>query len=283
MKHYLFFFFVLFISSMSYAQNKKTIIVETPDQFVDAIGSNRTIQLKTSEISLKDVSYGKNGSNYRFDEEHDGYELVIFGVKNLNIIGLGSAQVKITTEPQYGDVIVFENCEQITIENINAGHGPEKGYCTGGVFNFLRCKNITINQSTLYGSGMEGITAEGVRNLICNNTTITGCTYSIMTLNNSTGFQFNSCEFTENQEFDLINIANCNGIKFTSCIISDNITSTDDVSKYSLFNVNRSKDVILKDCKVEGNKMAYFCNVEDAVQLLNTSIENNSFEKREFK
>jgi hypothetical protein len=279
MKHSL-FLFLLFITSVSYAQNQKTILVETPDQFVDAIGSNRTIQLKTNEISLKDVSFGKSGSNYRFDKEYDGHELVIFGVKNLNIIGLGSTQVKITTEPQYGDVIVFENCEQIMIENINAGHGPEKGECTGGVLNFSKCKNITINKSILYGSGMEGITAEGVRNLTCNNTKITGCTYSIMTLNNSSGFLFNSCEFTENQEFDLVNISNCDGINFTACSFSENTTGENEISEYSLFNVTRSKNVVLNDCIVEGNKTTYFSNNEDAVQLLNTSFKNNSFEKR---
>lgn len=273
------FLLLVFSMNVGFAQSKMTIVVETADQFVDAIGSNRTIQLKTTEINLKDVSNGKSGLNYRFDEEHDGYELVIFGVKNLNIVGLGNTPVKITTEPQYGDVIFFENCNKILIENVNAGHGPEKGYCTGGVFNFLKCKNVTINNSILYGSGMEGITAEGVKNLTCNNTKIKGCTYSIMTVNNSSGFKFNSCEFTDNQEFDLVNITRCNGVKFNSCNFSDNKTGSDEVSQYSLFNVNRSKKVVLKDCKVERNIVAFFSNKEDAVQLLNTTFDDNSFEK----
>jgi len=172
----LLFISAVFLSVSVSAQKRKVIVVDHPDKFVDAIGSNRTIKLKGKEINLKDVSAGKSGANYRFDKEHDGFELVIFGVKNLQIIGMGKNQVKITTEPQYGDVIVFENCENITIENVDAGHGPEKGYCTGGVFNFSNSQNITINQSILYRIGMEVITAEGVRNFKCNKSIIRGCT-----------------------------------------------------------------------------------------------------------
>jgi hypothetical protein len=78
-----------------------------------------------------------------------------------------------------------------------AGHGPEKGGCTGGVLNFSDSKNISVKNSVLFGSGTEGITAEKVKNLNCNNTIIRGCTYSIMRLNNCTKIKFNNCEFSE--------------------------------------------------------------------------------------
>lgn len=264
------------------AQTNKLIIVDNADQFVDAIGSDRTIQLQGSTIFLSNVMSSERGTNYRFDEEYDGHELVIFGVKNLKIVGLGPKPVKIITKPVYGDVIAFDNCENVTIENVDAGHGPEKGGCTGGVFNLKNCKNVAINNSILYGSGMEGITAEAVTNLKCNNTIIRGCTYSIMSLNNCKKFEFNNCEFTDNKEFDLVNISNCNGVKFVSCDFSNNSTGIEEYSDFSLFNVTKSTSVLLKDCRVESNQTVFFCKKANTIEMSNTKLENNSFTKGRF-
>ncbi len=265
------------------AQTNKVIVVDNANQFVDAIGSDRTIQLKGNTIYLSEVDETKSGEKYIFEEEYDGHELVIFDVTNLKIIGATDNPVKIVTKPVYGDVIVFENCDNITIENVDAGHGPEKGGCSGGVFNFINSKNITINKSILYGSGIEGITAQNVTYLKCNNTIIRGCTYSIITLNNCNNFEFNDCEFSDNEEFDLVNIHNSKTIKFYSCAFSNNRTGTDEYSDYSLFNVTNSTAVSLKDCKIESNLTSYFCKKENTVEMTNTKLENNSFKKGKFK
>ncbi|MFN6036867.1 MAG: right-handed parallel beta-helix repeat-containing protein [Bacteroidota bacterium] len=282
MKNLILFSIMLLILNLK-AQTNKVITVDDADQFVDAIGSDRTIQLKGSTIYLSNVSSEKSGTNYRFDEEHDGHELVIFGVRNLKILGLGNKPVKIITKPIYGDVIAFNNCDNIVIENVDAGHGPEKGGCTGGVFNFTKCKNIRINKSILYGSGMEGITAETVTNLKCNNTIIRGCTYSIMSLSNCNEFEFSNCEFSDNREFDLINISNCIDVKFNSCAFSNNSTGIEEYSDYSLFNVTQSMSVLLKDCIIESNLTAFFCKKANSIEMSNSKLENNSFKKGNFK
>lgn len=52
-------------------------------EFVNAIGSNRTIQLRAgAQIYLPDATH-MSGANYRFQEVFDGLELVIFDVSNL--------------------------------------------------------------------------------------------------------------------------------------------------------------------------------------------------------
>lgn len=261
----------------------KTIIVDTPDDFVNAIGSDRVIQLKGSTIYLSNVSSTKQGTNYKFNQEYDGHELVIFGVNNLKIVGLGNKPVKIITKPVYGDVLVFENCNNITIENVEAGHGPEKGGCTGGVFNISNSKNFIINKSIMYGSGMEGITTENVTGLKCNNSIIKGCTYSIMTLNNCNDFEFNSCEFNDNKEYDLVNISNCINVKFNSCSFANNQTGTEEYADYAIFNVSQSMSIVLKDCMIENNLTSYFCKKANTIELNNTKLENNSFKKGNFK
>lgn len=208
---------------------------------------------------------------------------MISGVNNLKIIGIGNKPVEIMTKPVYGDVLVFKKCENITIENVNAGHGPEKGGCTGGVFNFLDCKNININKSIMYGSGMEGITAENVTNLKCNKSIITGCTYSIVTLKQCKKFEFNNCKFSENQEFDLVNISACSGILFNECKFSDNQTGVDQYSDYSIFNVDNDVKIILKDCKIANNKAVYLCKNDNKIEFMNCIFENNEFKKGKFR
>jgi hypothetical protein len=252
--------------------------VDSPDEFINAIGSDRIIQLK-STIHISDIFSTKKGLNHRFEAVFDGYELTIVGVSNLKIEGLGNKPVEIITKPQYGNVLTFKNCNNITIENIEAGHGPEKGYCTGGVFNFVDSKNITINKSIMYGSGIEGITAENTTDLKCNNSIIRECTYCIMTLKNCNDFEFTNCEFTDNQEFDLVNLSDCNNTIFNTCKFANNRTGTEDYSDFAFFNVHNSSSIILKDCLIENNVANYFCRNKNSIELHDTKIKNNSFTK----
>lgn len=275
-----------FLSFVCIGINAQTnvITVDTPDEFVDAIGSDRTIQLKGSSIYLSNVSSGKRGNNYKFDEYGYGKQnLTIFGVNNLKIIGLGNKPVKVITNPVDGYVFSFENCNNITIENVDAGHGPIKGTCVAGVFYISKSKNFTINKSILFGSGTEGITAENVTGLKCNNSIIRDCTQSIMSLNNCNDFQFDSCEFSGCKEFDLINISNCINVKFNSCFIFNNKTGTTENTSYALFNVSQSMSTVVKDCIIENNLSSYFCKKANTIEMNNTKFENNTFKKGNFK
>ena len=62
--------------------------VSTPDEFIDAIGSDRTIHVSGGTLDLSTArSYGKDTGNDKcaWEEEFDGYQLVIHDVKNLKI------------------------------------------------------------------------------------------------------------------------------------------------------------------------------------------------------
>ncbi len=286
MKTLIFTFSMIFFTISSFCQSSTVIKVNNALEFVEAIGSNRTIQLEGNTIYLSDISSSKSGNNYRFDQEYDGHELVIFDVSNLKIIGLGLKPVKIITKPVYGDVLVFNNCSDILLENIDAGHGPEKGGCTGGVLNFSDSKNISIKNSVLFGSGMEGITAEKIKNLNCDNTIIRGCTYSIMTLNNCGEIKFNNCEFSDNGEFDLINFSDCINVTFSKCNISNNQTGYSeeyDFYDYSIFNINQSMGVKLEECNITNNMSCYFSKKASSFDMKDCTLENNDFKKGNFK
>ena len=286
MKKISFFFISFCFASFGLIAQIKTIVVDSPDEFVNAIGSDRIIQLKGSTIYISEISSKEQGANYRFNDadSDDSYELVIFGVSNMKIEGLGNEPVKIITKPEYGNVLVFENCNNITIENIEAGHGPEKGYYIGGVFKIINSTNFTINKSIMYGSGIEGITAENVTGLKCNNSIIRECSYGIMTLYECFDFEFNNCEFSDNEEFDLVNISNCTNVKFSICTFVNNKTSTNyDFVEYAVFNVDESKSISINDCLIKNNVANFFYKKEGSIELNNIKLENNLFEKGDYK
>ena len=254
------------------------IKVYNANQFVDAIGSNVTLLLMDS-IILSEIDEDKSGSNYRMQEAHDGRELVITNVENLNIIGSTEYPTDIITDPRYGFVLIFENCSKILIDNINAGH-TDPGYCEGGVFSFLDCQNITIDNSIMFGSGTTGIWAVNVKNLKCNNSLIWGCTYDIMSLKNCMYFQFNNCEFSSNRGFDMIYIKNSIKIEFNDCIVKNNNTNFGCGSNYgelSLLDISESISIVLNNCVIENNTMCYFTKNKSDLTLNNTIFQNNNF------
>jgi len=281
--------FISMLSNFSFSQSEKIIIVDNADEFVDAIGPDRTIQLKGSTIYLSNVSSSKRNTYFQFAEIWEGeHELVITGVNNLKIIGLGNKPVEINARPEEGDVISFLNCSNISIDNVDAGHGPTKGGCDGGVFNFSNCKNILIQNSILYGSGTFGISAKDVEGLKCNNSTIRGCSRMILVLENCNNSEFNNCQLTENETDwgNLINIENCIGIKFNKCDITRNITrqsGEEEWTQYCLFEISKSMNVSLTNCTIKNNSCDYLANRPNSFEMTLTSMENNLFNLGNFK
>ncbi|MEM7009997.1 MAG: hypothetical protein AAF585_00815, partial [Verrucomicrobiota bacterium] len=136
-----------------------TIEVSSAQELLDAIGPDRTIKLAAGVYDLTPAAEGESEyhvARYVFD----GFERSVKHVNGLRLIG--GAGVKIQVEPRYANVLTFEGCRDLTIENIFFTHTPEQGYCTGGVLNFANCSNVVINNCVLDGCGIEGITAQFV-------------------------------------------------------------------------------------------------------------------------
>ena len=264
----------------------KEIKVYNANEFVEAIESNVTLLIMDS-IIISDLDKDKSGSNFRVQLAHDGPELVITKVKNLNIIGSTEYPTDIVTDPRYGWVIQFENCSNILIDNINAGH-TDPGYCTGGVFSFFDCQNITIDNSIIFGSGTIGINATNVKNLNCNNSLIWGCTYSILDLSNSMYVKFNNCEFSDNRGFNMFNISSSIKVEFNNCIIKNNVANYNCdggswFGQLSIFDVKSSVSIVLKSCVIENNITCHFSKNKSDLTLNDIIFKNNNFIKGTYK
>lgn len=279
-----FLFILVLIFTTSIYSQKKVYTVSNVNEFYNSIGPDRVLELEQNTYYISEITIEKENPYVIFNQEYDGNELVITDVKNLTIKGTGRKPSRIITEPVYGDVLVFDGCNNINIEYIEAGHGPKPGGCTGGVFHFINSNNIKITGCIMYGSGTEGITAENVNNLTCKESIIKNCTYGIMTLANCNNFNFSGCTFKNNQEYDLINISTCSNINFDECEIYNNTTGAQSYSEYCLFNLSPDcKNIQVTNCEIRNNSTCYFASETPELKISKTDLINNTFVKGKYR
>ena len=173
------------------------VIVKTVDEFLEAIGPDRTIVLDGTNFDLsKAKNYGGAGTAfYIWEEVPDGYELIIKDVTNLTIKAKNSDPAATTLEalPRYADVLTFNNCYKVTVTGFTAGHTKEKGICSGGVLYFDNSEEIKVEKMRLYGCGDMGIDTFMCSDINIINTEIYECTSGAVDCLASEGINFKDC------------------------------------------------------------------------------------------
>jgi len=240
----------LFLTAFVLQAQPETIHVSTSADFLNAIGSNRTIIIDADLYDMTDVlrqkpqlevSYEKaatTGKKVFYVSEFDGPELHIANVQNLTI-SAGSDIIMFVTDPRYANVISFDRCSGVVIKGITFGHS-EEGYCSQGVLGFTDCSDFRVDRCDLYGCGTEGICVAGCENMVFKATKIRDCSYHIMHLGNSSDILFLSCQFFRNREFEQVNISDCTYVEFDNCMFANNTGV--------LFNI--TCPVTMRDCVV---------------------------------
>ena len=190
--------------------------VTTVDEFLAAIGSDTTIYLDAELFDLSTArSYGGyGGTNFYWLDLYDGPSLVITGVNNLHIIGQGKDKTTVEAVPRYADVLCFQNCENVTVSSLTAGHRKgEPGSCSGDVLAFESCRDVQVTDCGLFGCGVWGIRANNsVRGEILR-TEIYECSAGAAVLWQTDGFVFTDCSVHDcfdpwnNREVNIISLA----------------------------------------------------------------------------
>lgn len=171
-------------------EDQQTVTVKTPDEFLAAIAPNTEIVVDAPLIDWSKASgYGKGtGEYYHWYEAFDGPELYITGVSNLTIRGSGddcTANV-LSAVPRYANVLTFENCRNIMVQGLTAGHTEEPGYCLGGVLCFQNCQDILVENCGLFGCGTLGVMGISSKDMQIVNNEIYECSVG--------GVEFTNCD-----------------------------------------------------------------------------------------
>jgi len=148
-------------------QNQVT--VTTVDEFLAAIAPDTEILVDAPLLDFsKATGYGDtDGEYYYWNEAFDGPELCITGVSNLTVRGNGADHTEnvLSSVPRYSYVLTFENCANIHVFSLTAGHTKEPGYCTGGVLCFRNSQDILVEDCGLFGCGTLGVMADSSKNI----------------------------------------------------------------------------------------------------------------------
>jgi hypothetical protein len=250
---------------------QKEVTVSTPQEFINAIGSNKHIFMKAGVYNLTSVA-GKETSVVSWKPETDGLEILVSNVTNMTIEGVDS--VTILVEPRYAWVLSFTNSSAIKLVHLVVGH-TEDGYCSGGVVHFDHGSNIVIENSTLFGCGTEGLGLEFVKDFTFRKSTIKKCTYDLMTLNGCSEILFEDAIFRDTKEFDMITLEDCKQITFNRCIFRNN--SNGEFMPY-LFKIDEtSEGIVMTNCTIVDNQCKKFTTRRDAMKLAGNKFSGNKF------
>ncbi len=260
---------------------QSTITVTNTEEFLNAIGSNKTIVLKEGTYNLSDFE-DKGSSQVTWLDDYDGKQPKISEVSNLKLTGKGN--VRILVKPRYTWVFILESCKNVSMENITFGH-TEGGYCSGGVIDLEYCENIKMTNCKLFGSGTYGIQMNYCRNVEVTGCDVYKCTYGLLILNYSKYIQFTKTRFRETGEFDLISIEDCDTVNFKSCVFEKNTAGAyffviDNNYGYEYEIAAQSTGITINTCTFRDNDVTQFSNdFRPKLMLGDNRFERNTFPK----
>jgi parallel beta-helix repeat protein len=252
------------------------IRVSTPEELLDAIGSDRTILILPGEIRISDAlveDISKDSIDEGWSCESESYSevnsLLISGVDNLRIVGSGRLESSIVTEPLYGSVINLEDCSGVSIENLSIGHRP-RGTCSCGVIETRDCTDITVTDCDLYGCGIEGLYITNTEGFTLRNSVIRDCVEGILMAYDSWDLLFEGCEFSRNGDYFGFSLENCSSVTFRDCIVERNSVE----EGYALFEFFNSHDILFDGGIIRDNRCYELFYGLSSFRLIGTEIDN---------
>lgn len=198
----------------------KVVLVSTASEFLEAIAPGVIIELAPGTYNLTEYlrKASDNVSDYVVRSFNDGWQAEIHEVEGLTIRGAKEGKVEVVAEPRYCDVLYFNDCSDIVIENITFGHTIEQGNCQGAVLAFDYCRKISLDGLDLYGCGTYGVVADHTVGITLKDCIIRECSYGMVDLLSSDTV-FEGCTFRDNGGFDMLSLsgsfAHFEGCSFT--------------------------------------------------------------------
>ncbi|MCX7023785.1 MAG: right-handed parallel beta-helix repeat-containing protein [Spirochaetes bacterium] len=255
-------------AGLAFAQSP--ITVSTADQLVKAIGSNKTIVLKPGTYTIGKTNTVKNQS-IRYEKVDNGYQLTIVGVKNLTI--QGGEGVSIVSVSSFVYPLAFEDCQDITVEGLTAGHESTEG-CMAGVVSVVSSSAVTLSSCDFYGSGSIGLYVESSSEVNVVETAIHDCTNGAVSISGSGSVTFDTCNFYSNQAYPLIYVNESDYIHFSGCEMSGN----EGESFIDIYAEEGFEDISLYSCYAYQNTIDSFSSTEWYPAFEETYFEENNFE-----
>ena len=251
------------------------LTVNTSEEFIQAIGDDRKIVLKSGEYNLSKLK--KGNKHVSIESFNNSPNIRIAGVKNLHIQAEGDVHIYI--ENEFHPVLSFENCYNISLSGARLGHQIEKGVCEGSVIYLENNVYCNIKNCDLYGSGTYGVESKFNSRVILEDCNIRECTYGILFLQNTYDAGFYQCDFFENGDMDLCHFSNCNHIVIQNCVFREN-KSNNEWGPYFFFNTSGfHPQVEIIKCIFQDCSSTYISNYKGGVTFKDTDISSLQYQE----
>ena len=226
-------------------------------EFVSVIGPNRTIKLQPGVYDLDYLKEETNNDYVKWMQNEDIHygDLCIMNVENLTIEGIGINEVEIVSRKAETNVLTFEDCNNIQINNIIIGHGlredgyggPNNMFVTTPILEFKDCTSIYINNCDIYAGGTYALVASRLNIAEIKNTTFQQCRKGAFHIMDSSEISLNDCEISSNEGDELM--------------------------------VLDSANVFISDSKISNNYCTEFIKESNSnIDIQNITFENNDFD-----
>lgn len=203
------------------------IQVSTVDEFLSAIGSDRTIILSPGTYELSTAGdYGQrrpDGAAYYWEKVYDGSQLVIDGVSGLRIEAANDANI--TTASDYATTLTIKNSADISIAGLKIGRAELEYTYNSNALGFYNCEEVSATACELYSGGNSGIRCETCADVSAVNCKIYDCGNAAVWCRDSENVYLEDCEIYDcawGGYGVIFSIHNARGFVVTSCDIHDN-------------------------------------------------------------
>ncbi len=264
-----------------FAQKSRTQNIKTPEEFLQEIGPNKVLKLKSEKFNFSALGYRSSNAHITVNKTNQGLFIEIKDVDNLTIEGDVGVTVKITSDSRQIPVLSFVNCKNLVLENLEVGYSPGNTPAKGSLLYFQNIETLKIRNVALRGEAGQALDLNAVRDANLECISISGCTQGMMTLRNCSNLNIKSSHFYNNHRFDLINIFDSEKINLEQCRIDFNYTGTGaEYDSYALINAPLSPGatgpvVFLKKCTIEENFLQFFCRTSAALVREDCKLDNN--------
>lgn len=262
--------------STEVSDGKNVVSVSSVDELISAIAPDTHIVMQSGVYELDRAStYGKvSGENYYWEESYDGCELVIKDAKNLSISAADDADVTVSTTPRYANVLRFENCDGLVLDDLVCGHTKEPGACSGGVIRLVNTDKARINDCKLYGCGIIGVDAYKCRELYVTDCDIYECSFNAVAVNGCRDVRIVDCDIYKCEQSwgSVFDVCSTNGFAVVNCEIEDN------TSQY-LLSTSFAPETYILGCETKNNTFvsSVFCISGKAPVVEGTYLHENAF------
>lgn len=264
----------------------EAVLVESLDELIKAVKPGAVLLIPQQGLLISSNNAFAADGGYYSDSEYVGWDyidyetnLVIRNIDGLTIRGVDREMGRILSDNPFSFVLCFENCSNIRIENVTAGHDVS-GMCSGGVYNFRDCKEISIANSELFGCGTVGLAMQDVNGFSMEDSSIYECTYAIMSLQDCNNLSFANTAFHHTGTYsDMVQIAEGRRIIFDGCEFHNNYTNIASDYEARFFGVDdKSQEIQVKNCAFKNNMLPYLTS-SLTINFFDCNFDNNTFDE----